>query len=415
MPDDENQRQNWLRIFIRLTWVGCCVLILTAITLIGSQYLSNRRLMKLTNLREHDPAITWQRRWLISLERLIGVDTEMALFFRPTELLVQDHETADAKIIEVLQASSGLQSIAIHNRDLPQGVLKIIADRHDVQTFQFRLPVISQEDAACLARMKSLKVVSFGQFERHSRENDWSWLKHLPALETLNVTLWGASQADVLALAQSPAAHDISLSGDGVTDENLIQFSQATQLQSLDVEGPEVRLHFADGKQLPASLAELELRWTGIDDQSQAAIVKLPRLQRVAIYGGKITDVRFAAQLPTLRQLWLSSLPDLTDEGLKTLSQNQSLTEILLDHCGTTPNALIQLNAVPNWTQIHFDDVIFRRSVGERKTDITPENVEDVIAWRRQGQELENQLIHGPLPPPNPPPEDPVLKNGVLD
>jgi hypothetical protein len=330
-------------------------------------------------------------------------------------VLVQERDTTNAKVVEVLRASSGLQSIAIHNRDLPHGVLKVIADRHDPQTLQFRLPVISHEDAACLSRMKSLKFVSFGQFERHSRENDWSWLKHLPDLETLNVTLWGASQADVVALSQSPAAHNLSLSGDGVTDETLILFCDSPQLQSLDIEGSEVRLHFADGKQLPQSLTELELQWTAIDDQSQAAIAKLPRLQRVSISGGKITDVAFVAQLPALRQLWLSGLPDLTDEGLKSLSQSQSLTEILLDHCGTTPNALIQLNAVPNWTQIHFEDVIFRRSVGERKTEITPENVEDVIASRRQGQELENQLIHGPFSPPNPPTDDPFLKNGVLD
>jgi hypothetical protein len=397
MPEDENQRRNWLRFFVRLTWVGCCVATVTAITLIGSQYLSNRRLMKLTNLREHDPAITWQRRWFISLERLIGVDTEMALFFRPTELLVQDHETTDEKIIEVLQASSGLQSIAIHNRDLPQGALKVIADRHDPQTFQFRLPVISHEDAACLSRMKSLKFVSFGQFERQSRENDWSWLKDLPTLKTLNVTLWGASPADVLALPQCPAAHDISLSGDGVTDENLIQFSHASQLQSLDVEGPEVRLHFPDGKQLPQSLTELELQWTGIDDRSQAAIAKLPRLRRVSIYGGKITDVAFVSQLPGLKQLWLDSLSDLTDEGLKSLGQSTSLTEIHVDRCDTTPSALIHLNAIPNWTEIRFDDVTFRRSVGGAKPEITPENAAEILARQREFERMQNDGLNGPI------------------
>jgi hypothetical protein len=399
MPDDENQRRSWLRFFGRLTWVGCCVLMLTLITLIGSQYLSNRRLMKLTNLSEQNPVITWQRRWSISLERLVGVDTEMALFFRPTEVLVQERDTTDAKIVEVLQASSGLQSITIHNRDLPQGALQVIADRHNPQTFHFRLPVISHEDAACLSRMKRLKFVSFGQFERHSRENDWSWLKHLPALETLNVTLWGASQADVVALSQSPAAHDISLTGDGVTDENLIQFGQATQLQSLDVEGPEVRLHFADGQQLPQSLAELELQWTGIDDQSQAAIAKLPRLRRVSIYGGKITDVAFVAQLPALQQLWLSSLPNLTDEGLRSLIQSTSLTEIHVDRCGTTPSALIHLNAIPNWTEIRFDGVSFRRQVDGAKLAATPENVAEFIARQRELEKMQNNVFNGPSVP----------------
>lgn len=402
MPDEENQRGSWLRFIGRLIWVSGCVLMLTAITLIGSQYLSNRRLMKLTNLREQNPVITWERRWFISLERWVGVDTEMALFFRPTELLVQDRDTTDAKIVEVLEASSGLKSVAVHNRDLPKGALRVIADRHDPHTFQFRMPVISHEDAVCLSRMKSLRFVSFGQFERHSRENDWSWLKHLPNLETLSVTLWGASQADVVALSQSPAAHDISLSGDSVTDENLIQFSQAAQLERLDVEGQGVRLHFADGKQLPQSLTELELRWTGIDDRSQAAITKLPQLRRVSIYGGKITDVAFVAQLPGLQQLWLSNLPDLTDEGLKSLSQNLSLTEILLDHCGTTPNALIHLNEIPNWTEIRFDNVTFRRQVGIAKPVITPENVSEIIAAQRELEKMQFDVHNGPSNPQPP-------------
>ncbi|MDB5342364.1 MAG: hypothetical protein JWP89_741 [Schlesneria sp.] len=400
MPDDEPQRGSWLRFFIRLTWVGCCVATLTVITLIGSQYLSNRRLMimtKQTNLREPNPAITWQRRWFISLERLVGVDTEMALFFRPTELLVQELDTTDAKIVEVLQASSGLQSITIHNRDLPQRALKVIADRHDPQTLQFRLPVISHEDAACLSRMKSLKFVSFGQFDRQSRENDWSWLKHLPDLETLNVTLWSANRADVLALSQSPAVRNLSLSGDGVTDETLILFCNAPQLQSLDVEGPEVRLHFADGQQLPQSLTELELQWTAIDDQSLAAIAKLPRLRRVSIYGGKITDVAFVSQLPGLKQLWLNSLSDLTDEGLTSLSQSQSLTEILVEHCDTTPTALIHLNAIPNWTEIRFDNVTFRRSVGGAKPEITPENAAEILARQREFERMQNDGLNGPI------------------
>ncbi|HEY4261234.1 MAG TPA: hypothetical protein VGM98_13800, partial [Schlesneria sp.] len=310
---------------------------------------------------------------------------------------VQERETTDVKIIEVFQASSGLQSIAIHNRDLPEGALKVIADRHDPQAFQFRLPVISHEDAACLSRMKSLNFVSFGQFDRQSRENDWSWLKYLPDLETLNVTLWSASQADLLALSQSPAVRNLSLSGDGVTDENLIQFSHASQLQSLDVEGPGVRLHFADGKQLPQSLIELELQWTAIDDQSQAAIAKLPRLRRIAIYGGKITDVAFVSQLPGLKQLWLDSLEYLTDEGLMSLSQSTSLTEIHVDRCDTTPKALIHLNAIPNWTEIRFDDVTFRRSVGGAKPEITPENAAEILARQREFERMQNDGLNGPI------------------
>lgn len=408
MSDPENQRRTWLRFVVRLSWVACCIALLTAITLIGSHYLSNRRLMILTkpvNPRDVDPVVGWQRMGSLSVGNWIGTETDIALFFRPVDFLVQGSEIKDARILEILQASSGLKKIYIHNRDLPQGALQEIEARHDPELIHIRTPMLSPEDAACLAKMKSLKYVTIGQFERESRENDWSWLKTLPALETLDVTLWGASPADVVALSHSTAARNISLSGDGVTDENLLAFCDATQLQCLDVEGTGVRLHFGGGKQLPPTLSSLDLRWTTIDDKSMEAVAGLPNLKRISIAGGGLTDTGIStiAQLPAITQLWLDSLPKLTDEDLKPLAQNTSLTEIHVARCGTTPNALVHLNAIPNWTEIRFDDVTFHRAVGAAKPVITSDNAVEILAQQHEAEKMRNNVSNGPLPFPRSP------------
>ena len=58
-PDWSNRR-SWGPFFLRMGGVGCCVLLLTTITFLGSRYLSNRRLMflaKPVNPANVDPAI----------------------------------------------------------------------------------------------------------------------------------------------------------------------------------------------------------------------------------------------------------------------------------------------------------------------------------------------------------------------
>lgn len=402
MNDPEwNNRRSWGRFFLRLGWVGCCVLLLTTITFLGSRYLSNRRLMLLAkpaNPASVDPVLGWKRSIPLSLERLIGVDNDIALLFRPNYLLVQGQDVTDARIVEILEASAGITSLYIHNRDLPEGSMAVIAARHSPETFQFRLPMVDSKQALLLSQMKNLQHVNIGQFERQPRQNDWSWLQQLPALKKLEITLWATSEADVLALAQSPALENASFSGEDLTDRVLDRLCDAPSLHWLDLEGSQFQLHFSDGRKLPAVLESLDLRCPLIDDQSLAAIVGLPQLSRVSIYRGQVTatGLKTLAKLPALRQLWLSDLSQLTDEGLKELAQSRSLQEVLVANCSTTPAALIQLNDIPNWTEIHFDQVTFRRQPGAAKLMLTPENVGEVLEQQRESERLRNEVVNGP-------------------
>lgn len=403
MNDPEwNNRRSWGRLILRVGWVGCCVLLLTTITFMGSRYLSNRRLMLLAkpaNPANVDPVLGWKRSIPLSLERLIGVDNDIALLFRPNYLLVQGQDVTDARIVEILEASAGITSLFIHNRNLPDGSLPVIAARHLPETFHFRKPVIDSKDAVLLSQMKNLKHVGIGQFERQPRQNDWSWLPHLPALEKLEVTLWGASEADVVALGQCPALQNASFSGDDLTDQTLVRLCDAPALHWLDLEGPQIRLHFGDGRKLPATLEFLDLRSTAINDRSLAVIDALPQLRHVSISYGQLTDtgLKTLARLPALKQLWLSELSGLTEEGLGELAQSRSLQEIHVTNCSVTPTALIHLNEIPNWTEICLDRVTFRRQPGAPKMMLSAEHVVEIWESQREMERQLNQVINGPV------------------
>ena len=400
--------RNVTRGLLRAGVVLLCTALLTAGVFVSSRYLSNRRLMalqKLTNRINVDVAFGWKGPKTDWLERWVGADAAMAALCRPVSLIVSGDPSKvdDATVLTLLRSSSELEEIFIHNRNLTDGCLEAIATRHRPETFHFQLPTIRHSDSQLLSQMTRLKHVNISQFVREPRNNDWSWLKDLPVLESLAVTLWGATNADAAAFAECSATTSLSLSGESLSDDTIIRFCDLPALQFLDLEGPRVRLHFPAGRKLPATLESLDLRSTSIDDVSLATIDGLPRINRISITGGKITDTSLAmlARLPALNQLWLSDLR-LTDNGLKSLIASQSLTEFLIERCGTTSLGMISMNDIPNWRELRYERVQFRREPGSVRPILTPEFVDHYISAQRDAQsQMNRQMSHGPsLPGP---------------
>ncbi len=391
--------RNLARLLLRSVVVVFCVALLTGATFVVSRYVSNRRLMTLCKIAdplENDVSLGMTGTSPVWLERWIGADTARAMLCQPTELLIRGsgEQIADSTILQILQASSGLGIIAIPYRDLPEGSLELIATQHRAQRFRFRLPTIRPDDARWLSKLTQLKHVEISQWVREPRENDWTWLQALPGLERLNVIMLGASDQDLFAFAQCAATNNLSLSGHSISDDAVCRLCDLPRLQTLELEGRGIRLKFATGQKLPSSLKTLELRSTSIDNASLTAIAGLPQLKRIKITSGGVTDagMETLAGLSALRQLSLADLQQLTDEGLKTLARSASLIEVHIASCGTTPTGLVHLNELPNWVQIRFDHVKFRREPGTAKPILTPDNVTEYLSsqWKRQQPEWED-------------------------
>lgn len=384
-----------MRTFIRATCLVLAVVLLTTGIFFFSRYVSNRRLMNLHPMQWEGQTYDWLRRW-------INQPTQMALFGRPIGFVVQDNPTItpDSTILEVLKSCSGLTHIYIQNRDLPDSCLEIIANQHRPEALYFRLPVIRAEDARTLSRMTSLKYVNIGQFIREPRTNDWSWLSRLPKLSKLEVTLWGATDDDVLALASCPASQNLALNGESLSDKALEHLCDLPALHHLDLEGQQIRLHFAQGRKLPDSLESFELCSPASDAASLDVIAELPRINRVSLRVCGISDpgMKTLAALPSLRQLWLDELHKVTDAGLKALTPSTSLSEVHIVRCGTTPLGLIHLDAIPNWSELRFEDVSFPRPADGRRLSLTADSVEARLEDRRRIQEMQSKVFNGPAP-----------------
>ena len=390
---------RWLR---RGFVIAICTVLLAGAVFLMSRYTANRRLMKLVEEFGGSVSVSWQGRSIDWLRRMIGDEAEEALLCYPVRLTTtaDTEHMSDESIRRLLVETSGLEQITIHNRDLPPSCLEVIATRHrHVETLIFRLPVISHDDARLLSRLQQLGYVDFGQFVREPRENDWSWLKALAKLKMLEVTMWGASDRDVMALAECSASKELSLSGPALSDEALNRLCDLPALEYLSLDGTNIRLRFPSGRKLPATLYGLDLNWTAVDDESLATIADLAQLNRVSIMGGSVADAGMdtLARLPALRQLWLYELKQLTDDGLKALTASTSLTEIHIERCGTTSRGLLHLLAIPNWKDIQFERVRFHREPGTAPPAVTADTVDEFLSTRRQIQEGQNSVHNGPL------------------
>lgn len=380
---------RWLR---RGFLIALGMLLLGGGMFLTSRYTANRRLMRLA---EDDGliSVSWKGPSFDWLRRIIGDRAEEALLCHPVGLTVGDAEQmSDERIRRLLGELSGLEHIEIHSRYLPSSCLEIIATRHHMGSLAFRLPTaISHDDARWLSRMPRLKHLEIWHFGAEPRENDWSWLKALPKLESLEMSMWGgASDRDVIALADCPASLDLSLSGEALSDETLNLLCDHPALRYLGLEGSNIRLHFPNGRKLPTTLQVLDLFWTAVDDDSLAIIADLPQLRRVGILGGSVTDkgLGVLAGLPSLQELQLSDLEGVTDAGMERLAQSKSLREVHVGRVHTTPRGLIHLMSIAHWSDIRFDGVQFNRKAGSEFHPPTLEWLEEFLSSRRQTKQL---------------------------
>lgn len=243
MPEPRADRQSdCLRLGVRTLKVVVCAALLVGLTCVGSRYFANRRLMKLAEPHVGNPidlVIGWRGPSLPPLERWLGDRFVTCLVSRPTNLIVQGQADApvDETVLRVLESSSGLEEVFIHNRNLPEGTLQTLATRHEVATLDFQLSIIRPEDSTWLSKMTTLKVVNFRQTLRPPGPNDWSWLNALPSLGELTVVVGNPHELDLDVLCRCPALKCLIVSDAVVSDDVLQRVRNLPNLQFLEVNG----------------------------------------------------------------------------------------------------------------------------------------------------------------------------------
>jgi hypothetical protein len=383
MSSESQQHQKEKSAFSNVGWwlfrttVGLtCLVILIAAVLLSSRYRSNVRLEGMVKpSNPFDVAFSYSPSPPVWLEQCIGANRALMMVARPTHLLVHGHvsKVSDSTILQLLKESSGLTGISVHSRNLPDKALAVIADRHPVEMLYFRCTAINAEDARKLSQMKKLRELYIEQFVYEPRENDWSFLTALPNLKKVALYLWDINDKDAIAIARCPQLWSLTLSGNSLTDAGLYTLCDSPKLEYLELSGPEIRLHFPDGRKLPSSLKGLELTFTAVDDQSLAALAESPQLERIWILGGAVTDAGVASltRLPALKELWLEQLNDVTSNCLQSLKSNSKLTNVYLTQCGRTGAGF------------EFNDDVYTRESGTAKLVRTSDEVARSVAEQR--------------------------------
>lgn len=402
-PQGQRPPINIVRWSMRTVVITTCVLLLFGAVCLRSRYTSNRRLMavetpNISSDVNHDygicVSIGWTNGGPLWLEPWLGTQRWQALFSRPKGVLIHvgHANDADETVRRLLRDTSDLKEVKVYFCDLPEGCLKWLATQHQIEILHIRLPAIGTADAEWLSRMKRLRQMQLyvAHHNREPQSHDWSWLKALPELESLEVFLGEATDRDVIALAECPVSKILSLSGSGLTDAAVDRLCELPALEGLVLENATgVRLHLPAGRKFSASLVSLNLNGTGIDNASLAALAGLPNLNYVFITGGDLTDegVAVLARLPALKALQLRELTRVTDAGMELLTAAKSLEEIFISGLGTTPRSIVHLMAVPNWKMLMVGDDQFVKNDGESFTPPTFDKIDEFLSDHRRKQD----------------------------
>lgn len=453
-PLEQRRPINVLRWIVRTIVVATCVLLLTVAVFLTSRYRANQRLMKVVEQYDHGVDVEWKGPNIGWLNRAIGEERAMAILGHPVVLSVggRGRKVPDHVVQQLLGELTGLERIELGGRRIASGCLEAIATRQRVKNLSFHLSGIGPEDARWLSRMPHLEQVSFTQQAGKPGENDWSWLKALPGLKRLYVTLYVrgvVTDRDIIALAQCPALRHLAVTGETFSDEalvrlcdvpalerlsisgtnfrlhfppgrklpatlldltlsskelddaSLVHLCDLPALQRLDIHGTNVRLHFPAGRKLPATLRTLsvhsDLHGTQLDDDSLAAIAELPALQELSFFHFPITDDGMAvvAKLPSLEKLYVRWPEGFTDAGVAHLVRSRSLSQIeFVQEWCLTSRALLDLLNIPNWTDIRFKDVRFHREPGTAAPHVTPDTVDEFLSTHSEMQADQQRADH---------------------
>ena len=164
-----------------------------------------------------------------------------------------------------------------------------------------------------------------------------SWLMsvpdHSPEITALQIANCALTIPDVQSLHRLPQMQTLTLIACGLDDEVFNAIAEMTNLLKLELNGMSYNPHPGITDRGAVRIAEFKSLWhlsfahTNVGDDTCAAIESLTNLKTLSLGATRVTDkgVSRLCALPVLSSVQLSSCPGISDESLYSLAQIMSL------------------------------------------------------------------------------------------
>jgi hypothetical protein len=205
---------------------------------------------------------------------------------------------------------------------------------NDVQDLDFLQPL--QVDDAFLPYVARLTgLTHFCPVSARFTARGWLMLQSLPRLEHI-CTPYGLTNAEMASIATLQTVNEMEMIATQLTNAGLASIAELRNLQVLHLEcGPVVT------------------------DEGLKALATLPKLRHLRL-SGQFTDrgLAYLAAAPCLKAMWLET-PRATEEGLRTLSQIQSLERLCVPWLDRiTDSSITYLKAMPKLKALGVGDAL---------------------------------------------------------
>jgi hypothetical protein len=212
----------------------------------------------------------------------------------------------------------------------------------------------------CLAPLRLLESLQLSQC-RNLQDGDFTLLRDLPRLSTLDLQQTAAGDQAIAALRGLNSLRDLKIGSDALSDHGLKMIGDLVSLRTLTLGQESTRITdagFADFWRL-VNLEQLSIAGPAVSGQGFGPLAELPQLRRLYLNHRRWhgAAAQHLADMPKLTELSIGDRSaggpnGFTDQSLLELAESRSLKKLTLYRQGTSVSeeAVMQLRTLkPEW------------------------------------------------------------------
>lgn len=271
--------------------------------------------------------------------------------------------------------------------DYPGTDENVITDlkKHQAIMFTFRRGPDSNVSGVFIEQLvnqKSLEVLSLKGEGWQLNETHLEWISKVQTLDALYLESDRLTDDAIQHLSQLSGLKRLQISSEMITDEGVANALQNLSLERLIVNGKKIRGTFLNQLKNAGTITSLSLAHTGIDEESFAALSKVPSLQNLTLSGcHKLTDQTISTLVlnetletlvlndtqvgeqtlsklvtyPRLERLYLSET-SVADSQMTYLAFMPGLERVILDHTEITSKGIVELSKSQSIKHLSVND-----------------------------------------------------------